>query len=279
MADNSSTNQGSSFDNITRQYLTLAIAVFSIIGVILLGFASVHYAPKEDNGETMKYVFGVLLPLIGTWMGTVIAFYFSKDNFEAASKSANEMMAHVISQNEKLEEVRVLDVMVKPATFAFMFVKDKETFYASKLKDLIQKMVDLQTERLPVLYDEKKTLLFLIYRTTLERFISGFSNGSIKVPGKDTIDATIINELILKDMFTSDFKLIKDIENIAEKGGCFLPNSATLAEARQLMLDNTFCQDVFITKTGNKDEAIEGWVTNEMVIEKSELFKRAQTKR
>jgi len=71
-------------------------------------------------------------------------------------------------------------------------------------------------------------------------------------------------------------KLVKDILDLTNKGRFFLPLDATSAQARQMMQDNTVCQDVFITKTGNKDEPIKGWITNNLIIEKSELFKKVQ---
>jgi len=31
-------------------------------------------------------MFNVIIPLLATWIGTVLAFYFGRENFEAASK-------------------------------------------------------------------------------------------------------------------------------------------------------------------------------------------------
>jgi hypothetical protein len=67
---------------------------------------------------------------------------------------------------------------------------------------------------------------------------------------------------------------MKDIQRLI-KDKKFLPVTATLEEVRQLMLDNDICQDTFITKTGNKDEKVEGWITNNLIIEKTELFNKA----
>ena len=73
-------------------------------------------------------------------------------------------------------------------------------------------------------------------------------------------------------MYNSNFKLFKDIQNLKY---FFLPVDATLDKAQSAMQDNSLCQDVFITKNGKPEEAVEGWVTNALVIEKSELFKKA----
>jgi len=62
-------------------------------------------------------------------------------------------------------------------------------------------------------------------------------------------------------MFESDYQLIKDVNELTKKK-IFLPINSTSEEARQMMQDNTLCQDVFITKTGKRDEKVEGWITD-----------------
>jgi len=45
-----------------------------------------------------------VLPLLGVWVGTLLAYYFSKENFEAATKSVTEM-AREIGGMEKLRAI------------------------------------------------------------------------------------------------------------------------------------------------------------------------------
>jgi hypothetical protein len=210
------------------------------------------------------------LPIIGTWMGTVLAFYFSKDNFKAANESIQKMAQTVVGTEQKLQELKVADVMIKPATSQILMADNIQAFENYKLADLVKMMNDSLSERLPVLQKTTMIFLFLIYRSTIDRFLSDYENNLIKLnDGSKPAKA----DLIVKNMFESDFKLFKEISCITHN--IFIPNTATLAEARQKMLDNTICQDVFITKTGNKDEPVEGWITNTIVIEKSELFRKA----
>jgi hypothetical protein len=54
--------------------------------------------------------------------------------------------------------------------------------------------------------------------------------------------------------------------------------TASLDQVKKAMQDNAICQDVFITKNGKKEEAIEGWITNNIIIEKAELFKKSGAK-
>ena len=61
----------------------------------------------------------MLLPVIGAWVGTVLAFYFGQVNFEAASKSAQNLVRQ-LSPREKLQ--------AEPAGHAMMKINDVTTF-------------------------------------------------------------------------------------------------------------------------------------------------------
>jgi len=84
-------------------------------------------------------------------------------------------------------------------------------------------------------------------------------------------------DLTIQNMFESNYQLANDVLELTSKK-LFLPITATLADASQIMQDNSVCQDVFVTKTGNKDEKVEGWITNNLIIEKVELFKKSGTR-
>jgi CBS domain-containing protein len=262
-----------------RDYIALSMIILSVgllIITTVIGFGVI--SKLTDNGEKfndIKELFGILLPLIGTWVGTVMAYYFSKDNFVAANQSVRDLVRQVTSTEEKLQGLKVKDVMVKPEIFPYKTVDKLESFDKSdiKIQELIDLMNDTNSERLPILEKDTLKFVFLFYRTTLERFQLGYKNSKIKLANKR---APKEDELTVKDVFESDFRLMKDIVELTKKKK-FLQPESTLAEVRQMMLDNTVCQDVFITKTGNKDEKVEGWITNTIIIEKAELFKKAGT--
>lgn len=116
-------------------------------------------------------------------------------------------------------------------------------------------------------------VIFLVYRTTLERFLYEFDEGLIK-PNDPAKPLPAKQDLKISDMLNSNFELLKRILQM-DLSKCFLPVTATLNDARQAMQDNTLCQDVFITQTGKRTEKVLGWITNTKIIEKSELFTKA----
>lgn len=280
------TNYKSLFVN----YLALILIMLSgIILVILVIMAWLNL--KKDSFEDIEKLFTILLPVIGTWMGTILAFYFSKENFEAANQRVKDLVNQITTTDEKLQVLKASDVMIKLDTSILMTVKDENDFRSRKLSELIKKMEDSHSERMPILQEGTLKFIYLIYRTTIERFILGYNNGSIKIntttpaapaanapapANNPPVPAPIPTvDLTVNHMFQSDFQLIKDIRDCK---GYFLPISATLDQVKRAMQDNTICQDVFITKTGSKDESVEGWITNTIIIEKAELFKKAGTK-
>lgn len=257
-----------------RDRIGLLIIILSIGLLITMSIISFHIISKSPATEKFKEIqnlFGILLPLLATWVGTILAYYFSKDNFEAANRSVRELVKQVMSPEERLQELTVSEVMLKPDVFALITVVDYNEFKKCKINELIMEMEKTHTERLPIL--EKGTLkfIFLIYRTTIERFILGYGNHKIEMNDKSTPKG---EDLTIQNMFDSTYQLAKEVMELTSKK-LFLPITATLAEASQMMQDNTICQDVFVTKTGNRDEKIEGWITNNIIVEKSELFRKA----
>lgn len=268
-SNNSKSNPG--FVNTLALILILLSGIILIILIIMAG-----YYIQSDKGsfENIKGLMSILLPLIGTWMGTILAFYFSKENFEAANQRVKELVNQITSTDEKLQVLKAEDVMLRPQNFTLLKVKDEAEFKAMKLNDLIKKMEESQAERLPILQTTTFKFIFLIYRTTIERFIIGYTAGDIKINAAKQPQPASAKDLTVDDMFQSDYKMIKDIVDMNAKQ-CFMSVNTTLDKIKQAMQDNSICQDVFITKTGKKEEAVEGWITNYIIIEKAELFKKA----
>lgn len=260
-----------------REWIAFAMIVLSVgllITLSVIGFGIIKdVETTTDKFKDIQSLFGMLLPLIGTWVGTVLAYYFSKENFVAANQSVNALVNHITSVEEKFHEIKVTDVMSKPENFPYTNADTPDALEKFKIQDLVDEMKAKNVERYPILIKDTLKFVFLFYRSTLERFQIGCINGTIKLV--DPKKSAKRNDLTVKDMFDSDFQLIKDVREITKKKK-FLPVDATLEDVRALMMDNVICQDVFITQTGNKEEKVEGWITNDMVIEKAELFKKTR---
>jgi len=96
----------------TRQKLAARIVTIGPIAIAVLSVVIVGAAAFTNAGtglkESTQLVFTAVLPLVGTWVGTVLAFYFAKENFEAASRATKE----ILGIDEKLKSILVSTVMI-----------------------------------------------------------------------------------------------------------------------------------------------------------------------
>ena len=79
---------------IARWVLAISgVTIVAISAVVLIGAWG-----QPTFAESSRLVFNALLPLLGTWVGTVLAYYFSRKNFEAASQSVERMVTLTTEQ-------------------------------------------------------------------------------------------------------------------------------------------------------------------------------------
>src|SRR5438094_10043990 len=95
MADQSTAEKG-------RSWLAFVITIVSILGVIAL--ATVIVLKSKDQSGVATQVLSTVLPVIGTWVGTILAFYFGKENFETAAKRVADL-AKQLTPQEKLRAI------------------------------------------------------------------------------------------------------------------------------------------------------------------------------
>ena len=227
-----------------------------LIGIVGIVFAS--FALRAD-GEKVKtafsiiqYVFGALLPLWGTWIGTVLAYYYSKDNFESANKSVQQLVDKITS-DKKLQTIKAKDVMISADNLTALEMKTTETLAKFKLKEDCLDFVASKGIKRVIILDENKCAKYVIHRDLISFFIADYSMQGNAVTG-----------LTLQDMYD---KGNADIKNTMDNCIRFINENANLFDAKQLMGQVKTCQDVFITLTGLPTEKILGWITNVTIAE------------
>src|SRR5205814_2663536 len=160
---------------VTTWALVAILAIAALI-ILVAGINAIRFPEKEQRDQFFdiaKYVLGVLLPVIGAWVGTVLAFYFGQVNFEAASKSAANLVSQ-LSPREKLQ--------AKPVSGAMMKINDVTTFTipADKteaditIKQLIEEGFEKDRSkprnRLPIL-DAEGRGKYVIHRSLVDAFV------------------------------------------------------------------------------------------------------------
>jgi len=207
----------------------------------------------SDLDDTLK-VINILLPVLATWVGTVIAFYFSKENFESAARNINELTKQ-LTPEEKLKSIPAKSVMLpieKVTKLVLNTTPDKIKLKADVLDAILAKN---NVNRLPVLIDSGIPS-YMIHRSTLEQFIVA-----------EVVKGKKVEDLTLQDMLDDpDFSA-----RVREGAFVTIKDTATLADAKMLLDQNRNCSDIFITDDGGRTGKVLGWITNGIVLEKSRV--------
>jgi CBS domain-containing protein len=162
MSNGSEQTIASAADQDTRNRIAFWITFGGLIAVTILGAFVIVLA--NDRSDAAKLVFGSLLPLLGTWVGTVLAFYFAKANFESAAKNTKDLLGIT----ERLRSTPVESVMLKMSDPSVI----KKTLVAPeipeslKIAELVKTMRDNRRHRLPVL-NSNSSPVFVIHLSTL----------------------------------------------------------------------------------------------------------------
>ena len=236
----------SAADQQTRNRIAFWITFGGLIAVTILGIFVILLAAKNDRGDAAKLVFGSLLPLLGTWVGTVLAFYFAKANFESAAKNTKDLLGIT----ERLRSTPVESVMLKitdPSVIKKTLVTPEKP-ESLKIAELVKIMRDNRRHRLPVLNFDNSPL-FVIHLSTLTDFIS---TQALSAPA----GAKPVTDLTISDLQTVDELYQQILAWTCVKLG------ATLAEAKLAMETTPNCSDVFVTTSGRKSDPVVGWITN-----------------
>ena len=84
-----------------RQAATVWLLSLVVLGCVVVGYT-------DNKGQASTLVFNALLPVFGTWAGALLAFYFSKESLDSATKNVNEL-TRVVTGLDRLKSVPELD--------------------------------------------------------------------------------------------------------------------------------------------------------------------------
>jgi len=249
VANETGSSSGSRFwDRWFRERLATIVLLVSVLAVAILAGITIHGDIKQA-----KEILTMILPMIGTWVGTVLAFYFGKEQLEAATRSVTSI-ARELTPDEKLRSIPVTDKMI-PRSAAYAVNEDPE-----KIK-LLEAVANLDKEkkgnRLPVFKADDRPFC-VVHRSTIDRFIA-----KAAAAGKVAAD---LQALTLKDLLSDP-----ELKSKLETSFAVVPQTATLADAKRVMESMPWCQDTFVTRGGTRTEPVIGWVTNVIVEANSQV--------
>jgi hypothetical protein len=210
---------------------------------------------SRDFIETGKYIFAAVVPVVAGWVGTVMAFYFGKENFRAATESVSQIAKQFTSQ-EKLGKTSVQDIGKAIEDVAPLRLSATETKDTITLDKLEAKMTAKAPpfERLPIL-DANGAPLMVVHRSVLNDFLLKKKTANHE---KNAADFTI-----------SD--LIQEYDWLSTKSFVTAATSASAADAKSAMEQVKGCADVFVTADGTAVTPVIRWITNVDLLQAAQI--------
>ncbi len=235
-----------------RSTIARVLLYFSIGGLVILAGIVIWAAaadPNENVAEISEKIFNALLPLFGTWVGAIVAFYFSRENFESASRSVREI-AKQSAAGRQMRTVTVREAMLPVAKMKVTRLAQGETDDQVNLKARLIDQLKGPISRLPVL-EPDGSVKYMIHESELYRFIY-----------ESSIAAPAGQDFAIEKATLADFLAFDGMLDIVTKTFAFVGQDGTLADAKAALDKVADGQDVFVTESGQPREPMIGWLAN-----------------
>ncbi|MEG4026879.1 MULTISPECIES: hypothetical protein [unclassified Microcoleus] len=248
-------------DSRNRERIALGVLLASIIAVFSI---SVVVIATAENGEKRGVVSGRVmdstLPLYGTWVGTILAFYFSRNAFEAASRATDRTTAAVLQQANSglvsappLPDNRLAKIPLKALANDLVFSQDDMN---KPLQDVVNELESRNRYRV-IVVDADKKYVNMVYRINASAFlVQSQPEGSN--PQRDQGGDPVSPPPTLKNYLDWRHEQGEKAQPIV----IFLSESATLADADAKIKETIGCRDAIVTTDGKDTSPVVIYVTD-----------------
>ena len=238
-------------DAQNRENIAFGVLIASIVAVFTLSVMVIWNTtdPKEKSMVSQR-VMDSTLPLYGTWVGTILAFYFSRNAFEAAS-SATARNATVFQQvrsdlvSAAPPDNKLANISLKSLANGLVFSQNDTN---KPLQEVVVELNSKNRYRTIVVDATTKNYVDLVYRVNASAFLDQ------RQPG-----ATLKNYL--------DWRHEPAQGEQCQPIVVFLPETATLADADAKIKETLGCRDVIVTTDGQKTSPVVAYVTDNDINE------------
>lgn len=149
-----------------RFWMVVGMTVLSVLGVTTLAIVIIATSASGEKSATAQLVLTAVLPLLGSWVGTILAFYFSRENLEAATNSVTQL-----ANLTPMQKLQSLPVTSKWITTDKMFRKSTPLDGIKLVPTLSELNASGKGNRLPVLSDKNYPAL-VVHRSWIDRFLT-----------------------------------------------------------------------------------------------------------
>jgi hypothetical protein len=216
------------------------LALALIISFVVLTTISPPVQAISTKIDTLLTgVFTSVLPVLATWVGTVLAFYFGSENFRQAAQNTREALG--VTPKKK-----ITDVMIPFERIAQLSAESETAAGDITMDDVIHTMSEAAS-RVIIFNKATKTPIYVI-RSSIPPMPDDWITADYRVGSGSTGKH-------VKD-YLAVAKNQADAENFR-----FVGENAT-AEAALALMAKEGVDDVFITKDGQPNSRVLGWATS-----------------
>ena len=218
---------------------TRNVLAYSVLGISAAGILALAGFAVGSKSADAKEIFNIVLPVFATWVGTVLAFYFGRENFESANREVRQMVDKLSpAQRAQAAISTIMRDVVRTTCFRLSAERTEET---AKVKDLRELFEKAGITRVPVLTEDGNAK-YMIHESSVTKYLAGDAHS----------EGDPLSKLV-----TAHHDLVS-----LNKGFIVVSEATPIVTAKIRMEQTASCQDIFVTKTGGADEPVLGWVSN-----------------
>jgi len=228
-----------------------SIAIVVLAAALIVAFAILAYVTPQSLGSKVDTlltgVFTTVLPVIATWVGTVLAFYFGSENFRQAAQSTREALGQLAPKK------KITDVMIPYERIAHLEAENDQAAGQMSMLKVIHTMSEA-APRIIVFTAKTHTPLYVI-RSGSPPMPQGWITSDYQET--DAVQQKTINDYLNENNGQNKTDAVKFR---------FIDQDAT-PEAALALMTKEGVDDLFITKDGQKTSPVLGWVAAQDLLE------------
>lgn len=257
----------------TRDWLTYILAIGSLAGILSISVVHIVTSPLNERKAASERVFNTTMPLFGTWMGSLIAYYFAKENLDAAADNNRQLTSSLLSGGtDKLESTLISAVinnrfLCEYVSIASMNEGNQSTTTPEESSPVIEdaSQSDDGGEAGAIKEREIRKVLERMERYGRTRLpIFAIENTNSELTGDKLRLLTYYDDLNKYDKENPGRMLSRFTEEslALNKMFIFVGQDISLAEADRERHKKPGCRDIFVTNNGFQSGRVIGYLTD-----------------